>query len=263
MRQCIIDLRKGRQLPRKFLEECRKRGCRLQLRGCREAEAKDTLILTDSQKTVFWASERGIACVGYECTQECAPLSGVELVVQDLEILTFSLLERAYRRFHGIPWEIARTDRLLIRESIAEDFEALYAMCQETDFCRYTPGMTGDREEEREGFLTYIKNMYAFYEYGLWTVLERATGQVVGRVGLENRDTLKGKVLEAGYAIGRPWQNLGYATEAMEQVFAYAARELGEEQVFAYIQADNLPSLKVAKKLGMKEISSGCFCKKL
>lgn len=263
MRQCMVDLKAGRQVPREFLESCRKEGCQVCFRVRGESSGRDVLILTDSQETARWAAASGIACVGYECPGEDGPLYGVGLVVQDLGILTFPLLERAYRRYHGIPWEIARTARLVIRESIPEDFEELYAMYQEPDFCRYTPGMTGDRDKEREYFQAYVQNRYGFYGYGLWTVLEGDTGQLVGRAGLEDRDTPQGSVLEAGYAIGKPWQNRGYATEAMGAVLCYAEDELEAKRVFAFIKPDNLPSVRVAGKLGMTEVSPGCFCRRL
>lgn len=217
------------------------------------------MILTDSQETALAACRRGIACVGYEDPKENRPLGGVSLVVQDLNHLTWTLLERAYQRRHQIPWEIGRTRRLLIRESIPEDFDALYDIYQAPGFCRHMPGMTGEREGEREYFQSYIRNRYPFYEYGYWTVLEAESGQVVGRAGLEERESQKGNILEVGYAIGAPWQNRGYATEAMGQVLHYARVELEAEEVFAFIKPDNLASVKVAQKLGMVRIGEECW----
>lgn len=259
MKIVVIDFKKNRQVPKRLLEELKGQGCQICQNDRTLPSGRDVLILTDSQKTALAASRRGIACVGYEHPKENKPIGGVGLVVQDLDCLTWTLLERAYQRHHQIPWEIGRTPRLLIRESIPEDFDALYDICQAPGFCRHMPGMTGEREGEREYFQSYIRNRYPFYEYGFWTVLETESGRVVGRAGLEEREGQKGSILEVGYAIGAPWQNRGYATEAMGQVLRYAKDELEAEEVFAFIKPDNLASVKVAQKLGMVRIGEECW----
>ena len=33
--------------------------------------------------------------------------------------------------------------------------------------------------------LRYIKNMYGFFEYGLWLVFEKKSGELIGRAGIE------------------------------------------------------------------------------
>ncbi len=33
-----------------------------------------------------------------------------------------------------------------------------------------------------------IGNMYYFYNYGVWTICDKTTGQVIGRAGFSNRE---------------------------------------------------------------------------
>ena len=62
-----------------------------------------------------------------------------------------------------------------------------------------------DYETELEYQKAYIENMYGFYEYGMWLVLSRETGKLIGRAGLEHD--------ELGYMIAPELWNQGYATE--------------------------------------------------
>jgi RimJ/RimL family protein N-acetyltransferase len=50
------------------------------------------------------------------------------------------------------------------------------------------------------------------------------------------------------------FQGRGYATEAVGALVAYAFETLGAEVVRAYASAENLPSIRVAEKVGMELI---------
>ena len=58
-----------------------------------------------------------------------------------------------------------------------EDFDAMYELYQDPDITRFMPGMDEDKEEERRQMELYIHNMYAFYGYGLWSIIEKKDGQ--------------------------------------------------------------------------------------
>src|SRR2546426_5886366 len=54
-----------------------------------------------------------------------------------------------------------------------------------------------------------------------------------------------------GYIIDQPFWRMGYATEAAEGSRDYCFRKLGKRRVVALIRPENVPSLGVARKLGM------------
>lgn len=120
--------------------------------------------------------------------------------------------ERDRCRKAGIPVKIAETRRLLIRETVMEDVPALYEMRQQPGMGDYVEPMQPTLEEEMEFMKAYIRHMYAFYDFGLWTVLERKSGQVVGRAGLFPSELLEEGV-ELGYMIAPDRQGRGYALE--------------------------------------------------
>ncbi len=95
--------------------------------------------------------------------------------------------------------------------------------------------------------------MYAFFGYGLWLAFEKETGELVGRVGIENR-TIDGEMCrELGYLIRKDKQGKGYAWEALEAVLNYAMNDLCFKEIFVCTNKDNVPSIAIAGKLGFEE----------
>lgn len=54
----------------------------------------------------------------------------------------------------GIPWEILTTERCLIRETGAEDLDALYEIYADTSVTKYTEGLYPERAKEE----AYLKD---------------------------------------------------------------------------------------------------------
>ena len=154
----------------------------------------------------------------------------------------------------GIPVEIARTDQLLIRETIDSDISELYRIGTDQAVRKYIAPMQPTLEEEIGYTKAYVKHMYAFYDFGLWTVLEKdAYGQerVVGRAGLFPSERLAGQI-EMGYMIAPECQGNGYGKEAAETVLRYAFNVLDLEEVHLFAEKENKASVKLAETLLIK-----------
>lgn len=154
----------------------------------------------------------------------------------------------------GIPVEIARTDRLLIRETIDSDIPELYRIGTDQAVRKYIAPMQPTLEEEIVYTKAYVRHMYAFYDFGLWTVLEKdAYGQerVIGRAGLFPSERLAGQI-EMGYMIAPECQGNGYGKEAAETVLRYAFNVLDLEEVHLFVEKENKASVKLAETLLIK-----------
>lgn len=154
----------------------------------------------------------------------------------------------------GIPVEIARTDRLLIRETIDSDIPELYRIGKDQAVRKYIAPMQPTLEEEIVYTKAYVRHMYAFYDFGLWTVLEKdAYGQerVIGRAGLFPSERLTGQI-EMGYMIAPECQGNGYGKEAAETVLRYAFNVLDLEEVHLFAEKENKASVKLAETLLIK-----------
>lgn len=154
----------------------------------------------------------------------------------------------------GIPVEIARTDQLLIRETIDSDISELYRIGTDQAVRKYIEPMQPTLEEEIVYTKAYVRHMYAFYDFGLWTVLEKdAYGQerVIGRAGLFPSERLAGQI-EMGYMIAPECQGNGYGKEAAETVLRYAFNVLDLEEVHLFAEKENKASVKLAETLLIK-----------
>ena len=154
----------------------------------------------------------------------------------------------------GIPVEIARTDQLLIRETIDSDISELYRIGTDQAVRKYIAPMQPTLEEEIVYTKAYVRHMYAFYDFGLWTVLEKdAYGQerVIGRAGLFPSERLAGQI-EMGYMIAPECPGNGYGKEAAEIVLRYAFNVLDLEEVHLFAEKENKASVKLAETLLIK-----------
>jgi [ribosomal protein S5]-alanine N-acetyltransferase len=92
---------------------------------------------------------------------------------------------------------------------------------------------------------------YAEHGHGLYAVVLKATGDVIGDCGLVTQQIDGGPELEVGYHLRRDQWGHGYATEAVRGCMQYAFRTLGAAKVISLIQPENLPSRRVAERNGM------------
>ncbi len=143
------------------------------------------------------------------------------------------------------------TERLLLRRSTPEDAAAISAYRSDPDVHRYQ----GWDRLDPEGIGEQIEAMTARApgEPGGWvqfSVEEREGGRLVGDVGLSLAEGEDG-VVKIGYTIAPAFQGRGYATEAVGALVAYVLETLGADVVRAYASSENVPSIRVAEKVGM------------
>ena len=194
-------------------------------------------VISDELFLLREAMEAGKAVIGLEDGKDqpgSVHLYGIPYVILSMEDATPVFVERVVRRHAGLPWEICRTKRLLIRELTPEDASQIPAeeyAAREAVF------------RDRASLACYCQNQYPFYEYGTWALVGRDDGCLVGLAGVNNprlpeemEAVLEGRQgseenqmpwLEIGYHIFRPYRQMGYCREALEAIAAYSHEELG------------------------------------
>lgn len=160
-------------------------------------------------------------------------------------------LERVYRRCYNLPWEILVTEHCWLRETVEEDVDSFWKMYQDSELTRYTERLYPTLEAERNYVRDYRKLVYSFYEFGVWTVLDRQSGMVVGRAGLSVREGYD--LPELGFVIGREWQGRGLAGEVCQGILQYARESLGFDRIQVLVHEENAVSLHLCHKLGFQE----------
>jgi RimJ/RimL family protein N-acetyltransferase len=146
------------------------------------------------------------------------------------------------------------TERLLLRRSRPTDADSISIYRSDPEVHRYQ----GWERTDPEGIREQIEEMAGRSpgEAGGWVQLsveERVDGHLVGDVGLSAADGEPG-VIKVGYTIAPAFQRLGYGTESVGALIAYALDTLGADVVRAYASAENIPSIRVAEKVGMRLI---------
>lgn len=209
----------------------------------------DTLVITDDAKSAeMLLEEKQYVVILYHegNRQQCFP--AVRYGIEDLFQLEYSSLEEVYLRLAGLPWEILKTKRLLVRESTLEDVDEFYRIYREPSITRYMEGLYEDRDEEMEYMKSYIDQIYGFYGYGLWTVILKESGRIIGRAGLSVREGCENP--ELGFLIDALYQGQGYGYEVCSGILKYAWEELKFEKVQALVDERNMVSIRLMKKLG-------------
>ena len=95
----------------------------------------------------------------------------------------------------------------------------------------------------------------AQYGTGLFSVILKADGALVGDCGLEVMEVDGAQVAELGYDFRSDTWNQGLATEAATAVRDYAFHVLRLPQLISLIRTGNRGSQRVAEKIGMQRIS--------
>lgn len=216
-----------------------------------DTDRQDMLYITDSsgQYNSWRADGRYILPYRHPGNQE-EVFNGAEYLIERLEEVDYEVVDMAYRRLAGIPWEILRTERCIVRETVEEDVDSLYEIYGEPTVTEYMEKLYEDRDEEVAYIRDYRRRMYGFYGYGIWTVLRRKDGRVIGRAGISWREEFD--VPELGFVIGVPWQRQGYAYEVCSAILEYAREDIGFKQIQALVMEQNEKSSALCRKLGFE-----------
>lgn len=212
---------------------------------------EEVLYITDDVKVLkYFLKENRLAIALYHDRNRDASFGDALYAVDYVEQLTFREYDEVYRRLAGIPWDILETQRLKVRESTVADVKDFYRIYREPSITYYMEDLFQDPDEENAYMESYIKQIYGFYGFGMWTVLLKDTGQVIGRAGLSVREGYD--VPELGFVIDVHHQRQGYALEVCSAILTYAEEELYFEQVQALVQEENASSLNLLHKLGFR-----------
>ena len=141
------------------------------------------------------------------------------------------------------------TKRLILREMTMEDFEALHAIFSDSETMKYYPAPFD--EEKTRSWIYRNQARYAELGFGLWAVVLKETGKVIGDCGV-TMQKIHGQILpEIGYHIRKDHQRKGYATEAARACRDFVFDQLNMEAVYSYMKSTNIASCGVAVKNGM------------
>ena len=145
------------------------------------------------------------------------------------------------------------TPRLLLRVPRLDDLDGLAAMMADEEAAKFIGGMA-PREVTWRSLMTLIGAWHAT-GIGMFSVIEKASGRWVGRLGPWKPEGWPGT--EVGWAISRGCWGKGYAPEGAAAATDWAFDNLGWTDVIHSIDPANVASQQVARKLGSRNLGRG------
>ena len=144
---------------------------------------------------------------------------------------------------------ILETQRLILREMTCDDFSSLCKHLQDEEVMyAYEHAFSDEKVWSR------IEKQFQQYKnngFGVWAVIIKENGELLGECGPSMQPCDNGEVLEIGYIFQKKYWHRGYATEAAIACREYAFNTLNASEVFSLIRDTNITSQNVAKRNGM------------
>jgi ribosomal-protein-alanine N-acetyltransferase len=150
---------------------------------------------------------------------------------------------------NGTPLQL-ETKRLLLRPMLESDLEALLLIFTDPNVMA-SFGEDPFTREQMQRWLQRNLDHQKEFGYGLFSVLLKETGELIGDCGLEQMDVNGLQAAELGYDFRSGFWNQGYANEAASAVRDYAFNVLHLPLLISLIRRGNLASKRVAEKVGM------------
>lgn len=150
------------------------------------------------------------------------------------------------------------TSRLILRPLEPRDLPALRLLLTDLRVMRYTSlSLT---EADVQNWYARQRSLHHRYGLGLLAAISRKDGQFLGQVGLSPPSGVRGgRILELRYFLLPAFWTQGFATEAATACREYAFTARRTPTLCAVIHRDNLPSQRVARRIGMRRISHAPF----
>ena len=144
------------------------------------------------------------------------------------------------------PAPILETERLILRAPVPEDFDSWAEFAADEETMRYLGGAQA-RSVAWRGLCTAV-GAWTVRGFSMFSVIEKATGRWVGRLGPWQPEDWPGT--EVGWGLSRAAWGKGYATEGAAACMDYAFDVLGWSEAIHTIEPENRASQAVAKRLG-------------
>jgi RimJ/RimL family protein N-acetyltransferase len=119
---------------------------------------------------------------------------------------------------------------------------------------RLPPWWLGD-PDVRAGLSIQLRALRADPAEAPWRIRLMVLGEerrVIGSIDMKGPPGPDGTV-DMGWAVEPTYRGRGFATEAARAVLAWLAVQPGVRRVTARIQPENLPSIRVARRLGLRQ----------
>ncbi|MBC6981564.1 GNAT family N-acetyltransferase [Caulobacter sp. 17J80-11] len=151
------------------------------------------------------------------------------------------------------PGPTLETERLILRPTSGEDLDGFAALMGDEEASRFIGGVQARAAAWRS--MCTMAGSWVTRGHAMFSVIEKSSGRWVGRLGPWTPEGWPGT--EVGWGLLRETWGKGYATEGATAAIDWAFDHLGWTEVIHCIDPDNVPSQKVAERLGARNLGPG------
>jgi len=137
----------------------------------------------------------------------------------------------------------------MLREFVAEDAGPLALVLSDPETMKYYPAPI-DRAATQQ-WIERNQRRYADDGVGLWAMVLKATGEMIGDCGIIRQHVENEYLYEIGYHLRRDHWGRGLATEAASACREWGFAHLKVDRLISLIRPENVPSQRVAERNGM------------
>lgn len=145
--------------------------------------------------------------------------------------------------------QILETERLILREYTEDDFDDLYEFLSDAETMQHYPHPFD--ETAVHNWIRRNLDRYEIFGFGLWAVVNKETGKVIGDCGLTIQNIGGVMKPEIGYHINKKYWRQGFAKEAARACKDWTFENTPFRIVYSYMKYTNVGSYSVALANGM------------
>ena len=151
------------------------------------------------------------------------------------------------------------TERLLLRRWRSSDSEPFAALNGDPEVMEHFPAALTRAESDQ--MIASLEGRFEQNGFGLWAVEVRASGEMIGFVGLNvpSFDAHFMPAVEIGWRLSRSAWGHGYATEAARASLSFGFEESELDEIVAMTTTTNARSAAVMERLGMTREAADDF----
>jgi len=152
----------------------------------------------------------------------------------------------------------AETERLILRELLPDDAAGMFEMDSDPEVHLYLGNKPYTSIEQSKENIEFIRRQYVENGIGRWAVVEKASQNFIGWAGLKLiTEPINSRInyYDLGYRFAKKYWGKGYATESAIASRDYAFNTLKLPEVIGIADINNLGSIHILEKTGLKRIS--------
>lgn len=142
--------------------------------------------------------------------------------------------------------EILKTERLIIRRFLPEDWKDLYEYLSKEEVVKFEPYEVFSEEASKAEAIQRSKQDI------FWAVCLKENNKLIGNIYFNQQEPNEINTWELGYVFNSAYWGKGYASESCSRILKYGFEQLNVYRVVAMCNPENTASWKLMERLNMR-----------